>query len=87
MYVGGKTKDVGPRMLTEGTGNIIQAMKKLSAARRIAVVTSIGGRYSSSVLHVCMHDGGVRMYACMYVCIHLCMYVYIVLSDILYRQK
>lgn len=40
--LGGKTKEVGPTMLTDGTKNIIYAMKRLSAAKRIAVVTSIG---------------------------------------------
>ena len=40
--LGGKTKDVGPTMLTEGTTNIVNSMKKLSKAKRIAVVTSIG---------------------------------------------
>lgn len=39
--LGGKTKDVGPTMLTDGTTNIINAMKKTSA-KRISVVTSIG---------------------------------------------
>lgn len=40
--LGGKTKDVGPTMLTDGTRTIIDAMKKKSSAKRIAVVTSIG---------------------------------------------
>lgn len=40
--LGGKTKDVGPSMLTDGTANVISAMKRLSQAKRIAVVTSIG---------------------------------------------
>ncbi len=41
--LGGRTKDVGPTMLTDGTGCIIHAMKKFSnATKRIAVVTSIG---------------------------------------------
>jgi len=39
--LGGKTKDVGPTMLTDGTNNIIEAMKKYGV-KRIAVVTSIG---------------------------------------------
>ena len=40
--LGGKTKDVGPTMLTDGTTCIINAMKQKSSAKRIAVVTSIG---------------------------------------------
>lgn len=40
--LGGKTKDVGPTMLTDGTTAIINGMKKKSTAKRIAVVTSIG---------------------------------------------
>lgn len=40
--LGGKTKDVGPTMLTDGTTCIINAMKNKSSAKRIAVVTSIG---------------------------------------------
>jgi nucleoside-diphosphate-sugar epimerase len=40
--LGGRTKNVGPTMLTDGTRNIIEAMKKFSSAKRIAVVTSIG---------------------------------------------
>lgn len=43
MHAGGKTKDVGPTMLTDGTTNIIKAMKKMSSTKRVAVVTSIGG--------------------------------------------
>ena len=39
--LGGKTKDVGPTMLTDGTRNIIDAMKK-RGIKRISVVTSIG---------------------------------------------
>lgn len=39
--LGGKTKDVGPTMLTDGTRNIITGMKKIGA-KRISVVTSIG---------------------------------------------
>ena len=42
--LGGKTKDVGPTMLSDGTRNIISAMKSRSSAKRIAVVTSIGGK-------------------------------------------
>ena len=60
MFVGGKTKDVGPTMLTDGTTNIIKAMKKMSSTKRVAVVTSIGG----NTLHVCI-----------YVCIYVFMYV------------
>jgi hypothetical protein len=40
--LGGKTKDVGPSMLTDGTRNVIRAMKEKSKAKRIAVMTSIG---------------------------------------------
>ncbi len=40
--LGGKTKDVGPTMLTDGTSCIVKAMKSKSGAKRIAVVTSIG---------------------------------------------
>lgn len=40
--LGGKTKDVGPTMLTDGTRNIVRAMKEKSKAKRIAVMTSIG---------------------------------------------
>ncbi|KAJ1457735.1 flavine reductase [Pelagophyceae sp. CCMP2097] len=39
--LGGKTKDVGKTMLTDGTANIIKAMKKYNV-KRVAVVTSIG---------------------------------------------
>ena len=40
--LGGKTKDVGPTMLSKGTENIVNAMKSKSAAKRIAAVTVIG---------------------------------------------
>lgn len=40
--LGGKTKDVGPTMLTDGTTCIINGMKKKSSSKRISVVTSIG---------------------------------------------
>ncbi|KAG5176303.1 flavine reductase [Tribonema minus] len=39
--LGGKTKDVGKTMLTDGTSNIIKAMKA-NGVKRIAAVTSIG---------------------------------------------
>ena len=39
--LGGKTKDVGPTMLTDGTKCVIDACKKYGV-KRIAVVTSIG---------------------------------------------
>ncbi len=39
--LGGKTKYVGPTMLTDGTKCIINAMKK-KLQKRIAVITSIG---------------------------------------------
>lgn len=40
--LGGKTKDVGPTMLTDGTNCVIQGMKKKCSSKRIAVLTSIG---------------------------------------------
>lgn len=40
--LGGKTKDVGKTMLTDGTGNIVNAMIGKSSAKRISVCTSIG---------------------------------------------
>jgi putative NADH-flavin reductase len=39
--LGGKTKDVGPTMLQDGTANIIRAMKA-NDVKRISVVTTIG---------------------------------------------
>jgi nucleoside-diphosphate-sugar epimerase len=39
--LGGKTSDVGDTMLTDGTKNVIQAMKS-KGVKRLAVVTSIG---------------------------------------------
>jgi uncharacterized protein YbjT (DUF2867 family) len=39
--LGGKTADVGTAMLTDGTKNVIQAMKE-KGVKRLAVVTSIG---------------------------------------------
>ena len=39
--LGGKTKDVGPTMLQDGTANIVAAMKK-TRVKRISVVTTIG---------------------------------------------
>lgn len=39
--LGGKTSDVGDTMLTDGTNNIMAAMKE-KGVKRIAVVTSIG---------------------------------------------
>jgi uncharacterized protein YbjT (DUF2867 family) len=39
--LGGKTKDVGETMLTDGTNNVIAAMKK-NGVKRMSVVTSIG---------------------------------------------
>lgn len=39
--LGGKTADVGETMLTDGTNNIIKAMKD-SGVKRLSVVTSIG---------------------------------------------
>ena len=40
--LGGKTKDVGPTMLTDGTTCVINSMKKNCASKRISIVTSIG---------------------------------------------
>jgi len=40
--LGGRTKDVGPTMLTDGTRNIVNSMKTKSHAKRIATVTVIG---------------------------------------------
>ncbi|CAM9807330.1 unnamed protein product [Chrysoparadoxa australica] len=39
--LGGKTSDVGPTMLTDGTTNVINAMKA-AGVKRVACVTSIG---------------------------------------------
>lgn len=39
--LGGKTKDVGPTMLTDGTSHVINAMND-NGVKRVAVVTSIG---------------------------------------------
>lgn len=39
--LGGKTADVGKTMLTDGTSNVITAMKEKGVSR-VAVVTSIG---------------------------------------------
>ena len=39
--LGGKTKDVGETMLTDGTGVILDAMKE-NGVKRVAVITSIG---------------------------------------------
>ena len=40
--LGGKTKDVGKTMLTDGTTNIINSFKSKGAGKRIGVVTTIG---------------------------------------------
>jgi nucleoside-diphosphate-sugar epimerase len=40
--LGGRTKDVGPTMLSRGTQNIVNAMKAKSKAKRISVLTVIG---------------------------------------------
>jgi hypothetical protein len=40
--LGGKTKDVGPTMLTDGTACVVESMKKNCQSKRIAIVTSIG---------------------------------------------
>ena len=39
--LGGKTKDVGPTMLTDGTSCVISAMKA-NGVKRVSIVTSIG---------------------------------------------
>ncbi len=39
--LGGRTSSVGPTMLSDGTANIIEAMKK-KGVKRIATVTSLG---------------------------------------------
>jgi uncharacterized protein YbjT (DUF2867 family) len=46
--LGGKTKDVGKTMLSDGTSAIVNAMKRLTKAKRIAVVTSIGAGSSEN---------------------------------------
>ena len=45
--LGGKTSDVGETMLTDGTKNVIAAMKS-KGVKRLAVVTSIGAGDSES---------------------------------------
>ena len=70
--LGGKTSDVGETMLTDGTKNIIAAMKE-KGVKRIAVVTSIGagGRFSRKkeaenrrdVEYVC--NGKIRFLWCL----------------------
>jgi nucleoside-diphosphate-sugar epimerase len=45
--LGGKTKDVGETMLTDGTKNVIAAMKE-KGVKRLAVLTSIGAGDSES---------------------------------------
>ena len=45
--LGGKTSDVGETMLTDGTANVINAMKE-KGVKRLAVVTSIGAGDSES---------------------------------------
>jgi len=46
--LGGRTKDVGKTMLSEGTSAVVNAMKRLTKAKRIAVVTSIGAGSSEN---------------------------------------
>ncbi len=41
VVLGGRTSRVGPTMLSEGTANIIEAMKE-KGVKRIAAVTSLG---------------------------------------------
>ena len=45
--LGGKTSEVGDTMLTDGTKNIIAAMKE-KGVKRLAVVTSIGAGESKN---------------------------------------
>ena len=45
--LGGKTSDVGETMLTDGTTNVVNAMKD-NGVKRLAVVTSIGAGDSES---------------------------------------
>jgi hypothetical protein len=40
--LGGRTKDVGPTLLSDGTNCIVKAMKAKSQAKRIAAITVIG---------------------------------------------
>lgn len=42
VVLGGRTKDVGPTMLSDGTRCIVNAMKSKSKAKRIAAITVIG---------------------------------------------
>ena len=51
--LGGKTKDVGPTMLTDGTATVIAAMKKYDV-KRVAVVTSIGAGDSKDQVRCCV---------------------------------
>ena len=48
VVLGGRTKDVGPTMLSVGTANIINSMKSKSNAKRIAALTVIGTGDSAS---------------------------------------
>jgi hypothetical protein len=48
LHVGGKTKDVGKTMLTDGSLNVINAMKT-AGVKRVAVVTSIGAGDSAGL--------------------------------------
>ena len=41
--LGGKTKDVGPTMLEDGTGNIIAACKPCPATHVISTPSKVGG--------------------------------------------
>ena len=40
--LGGRTTEVGTTMLTDGTKNIIRAMKEVGNTNRVSIVTSIG---------------------------------------------
>ena len=57
--LGGKSKDVGETMLTDGSSNVIAAMKD-KGVKRVAVVTSIGAGDSAGqaplVFKVCCYQ-------------------------------
>ena len=68
--VGGKTKDVGPTMLTDGTRNIIYSMKQ-NNVMRVSIVTSIGAGDSEN--QVCNTNTNVT-FICTYVYMYICTY-------------
>ena len=72
--LGGKTKDVGPTMLTDGTRNIIYSMKQ-NNIKRVSIVTSIGAGDSEN--QVCNANTNITfIYINVYVhtYIHVCTY-------------